>query len=111
MNKLTLSGTIVSIGQTEQVSEKFSKREVVLDVKNGSYTDKVCLQFVKDRTDLLDPYKPGDEVHIHFNPNSREWNGKWFTNLTAWGIGRGLEGAVNIPEFDLPPGSPDPLPF
>lgn len=107
---ITIIGTITEIGQTEQVTDKFSKREFTLDVKNGNYTDKVRLQFVKDRTDLIDPYKVGDEVRVHFNPSSREFNGKWYTNLTAWGIAR--EGSQQAAPAQATGGADnEPLPF
>lgn len=87
-NTLTIIGTIKHIGQRQQITEKFAKRQFVLDVKNGNYTDMVALQFVNDRTDLIDPYQIGQEVRVHFNPRSREYNGQYYTELTAWGIAK-----------------------
>lgn len=87
-NSLTITGTIKHIGQVEQPTEKFRKRPFVLDVQDGNYTNQAALQFVNDKTDMLDNYAVGQEVRVHFNIRSREWNGKWFTELTAWGIAK-----------------------
>lgn len=87
-NSLTVIGTIKTIGERQQITEKFAKRIFTIEVKNGNYTDMVALQFVNDRTDLIDPYAIGTEVRVHFNPKSREYNGNYYTELTAWGIAK-----------------------
>jgi len=35
---------------------------------------------------LLDPFSEGMEVEVSINIESREFNGKWFHNVTAWKI-------------------------
>lgn len=106
---LELKGTLKVIGATEQVTEKFSKRLFVIEVP-GKYTNIVALQFVNDKTDLLDTYEVGQEVRVHFDVRSREWNGKYFTELTAWGIAKeGVQHTETAPKKE--PESVDDLPF
>ena len=38
----------------------------------------------------------GDEVKVSFDVESREWNGKWFTQLNAWKVER--QGAQPAPQ-------------
>lgn len=104
---MELTGTIKAIGQTQQVNDNFSKREFVIEVKNGSYTDLVALQFVKDRTNKLDGYNIGDNIRVHFNIQSKEYNGRYFTNLTAWGIAKEQQEAQPTKQ----PQDDQPLPF
>lgn len=45
----------------------------------GQYTKKVCLNCFKKPTP-----KVGENVNVFFDPESREYNSKWFTNLNVW---------------------------
>lgn len=107
---MELTGTIKSIGQAQQVSDTFSKKEFTIEIKNGSFTDLVALQFVKDKISKLDGYNIGDNVRVHFNISSREYNGKYFTNCTAWGITKEAQQAA--PQQQATGGADDTsLPF
>lgn len=83
---LELTGKLLFIGDRQQVTEKFAKRIFTIETKTGNYPEFVALQFVQDRTDLIDPFKVGQEIRVHFNAKSREYNGNYYTELTAWGI-------------------------
>lgn len=83
----SIKGIIQGISEKERVSDKFIKREFVIKTE-GTYPKDVCFQVVQDRVDIIDPYELGDVVAVHFNPESRNSNGRWFTNLTAWKIER-----------------------
>ena len=58
MAKVNISGTIKVIGQTQQVSEKFSKRELVINEPSGQYPQLIPIEFKQDKTSLLDGFKP-----------------------------------------------------
>jgi len=73
---VTLSGTVKVVGKTQQISEKFSKRELVVTEQAGQYPQHVPVEFTQDKTGLLDPYAPGDEVTVTCFINGREWTGK-----------------------------------
>jgi hypothetical protein len=88
-----ISGTIKRIGATEQKSEKFSKRTLILDVEDGKYPQVVELQATGDRCGQLDDYRAGDEVSVSFNLRGREWTGKdgvvkVFNSCDIWRIAR-----------------------
>lgn len=114
---LELSGKLLHIGQRQQVTEKFAKRIFTIETKTGNYPEFVALQFVQDRTDLIDPFKEGDEVRVHFNAKSREYNGNYYTELTAWGIALAASNTpqaaptANSTPMPLPDGAQDDLPF
>jgi Domain of unknown function (DUF3127) len=76
MAKVIISGTIKVVGQTQQVSEKFSKRELVINEPSGQYPQLIPIEFKQDKTSLLDGFKPGDEVSVTCFVNGREWTGK-----------------------------------
>lgn len=73
---VTLNGTVKVIGKTQQISEKFAKRELVLTDTSGQYPQHIPVEFIQDKTVLLDGFAPGDEVTISCFVNGREWTGK-----------------------------------
>ena len=76
MAQVTVSGTIKVVGKTQQVSDKFTKRELVITEPSGQRPQHIPVEFTQDRTSLLDPFKPGDEVSVTCYVNGREWTGK-----------------------------------
>ena len=41
---------------------------------------------MKDKCQILDSFKPRDEVEVSYNLNGNEYNGKYYVNLVAWKI-------------------------
>ena len=87
------TGIVKVIMETQQVSEKFKKREVILTVDPSSqYPQHVSFQFSQDKCSLLDSVRMGDELKVHFNLRGREWTSpkdnvtKYFNTLEAWRI-------------------------
>jgi single-strand DNA-binding protein len=82
---------------TESKSDKFQAREFVIEIVSGTYPEFIKFQLTQERCGLLDSYNEGDEIKVHFELRGREWQGKYFTNLTCWRIeqGSGSEGGGN----------------
>lgn len=89
-----LTGTICQIGQTQQVSERFKKREFVVEIQeeiNGkTYTNYAKFQFTQAKCDVLDSFRVGNEVKVSFNIKGNRWerDGKvnYITTLEAWRV-------------------------
>ncbi|WP_223650064.1 DUF3127 domain-containing protein [Hymenobacter psoromatis] len=92
-----VTGRLHEIFDEQQVSDKFRKREFVLEVQDGQYPEQIKFQLVQDKTALIDPYKMGDEVKVTFNLRGRGFNKNgqmlYFTNLEAWRIEPATGGA------------------
>ncbi len=73
----------------ESKSPTFQTRELVLEVVEGNYPQLVKFQLTQERCNLLENYNEGEEIKVHFDLNGREWQGKFFTNLTAWRLEKG----------------------
>ncbi len=82
MASVTINGTIKSVGKTQQISEKFSKRELIVTESGGQYPQYIPVEFTQDKTSLLDPFAPGEEVAVTCYVNGREWTGK--DNVTKY---------------------------
>jgi single-strand DNA-binding protein len=93
------TGRLHEIFDEQQVSEKFRKREFVLEVQDGQYPEHIKFQLVQDKTALIDAYKVGDEVKVTFNLRGRGFNKNgqmlYFTNLEAWKIEAGTGGGAS----------------
>ncbi len=91
-NKMTVEGKIYKIFDTVNVSEKFSKKDFVLEINNNqAYVQKVLFTLVMDKIDLLDGIEEGNDVEVNYQLNGKEWispNGevKFFNTLSVLGI-------------------------
>ena len=100
---LEVIGKLIEKGPTMQVSERFKKREFVLDiteeVNGNAYPNFAKLQAVQNRCELLDSYNEGDMVKVSFNIRGNKWekDGKvnYITSLDAWRIERANAGDNN----------------
>lgn len=88
-----LSGKIIEIGNTQTITEKFKKRDFIVEYKDNPsapYIQYLKFQFTGDRCNLLDSYNAGQEVNISFNLKGRKYekDGRvsYFMDLEAWKI-------------------------
>jgi hypothetical protein len=86
------TGKLHTIFETKQVSERFSKREFVVEIAdNPKYPQVVLFQLTGDRCAQLDDMKVGDRITIEFSLRGREWRSpsgdlKYFNSLDVWKI-------------------------
>ncbi len=67
--------------------KEWKKQEYILETFD-QYPRKVCFNMWGDR---IDPsIQEGDEVTVTFDVESREFNGRWYTDVKAWRIDRGI---------------------
>jgi single-stranded DNA-binding protein len=115
------TGKLHTIFETKQVSERFSKREFVVELTdNPKYPQVVLFQLTGDRCAQLDGLRVGDAVRIEFSLRGREWRSpqgevKYFNSLDVWKVepahaaarrdprGRGAAYDDAPPRGDMPP--------
>ncbi len=91
MIKFTATARIHSISPVTQVSENFSKRELILD---DSWTDRegqprpsfVCVDFTGQNMALLDQFVPGQRVSVEIFVSGREHNGRVYNTLRGQSV-------------------------
>lgn len=83
--QLKLTGTVLKIEAAQQVTEKLSKRNFIVTT-GDKYPETVAFELINDRCDLADAFTEGQSVDVSFNVRGREYNGKYYTNLSAWKI-------------------------
>lgn len=65
----------------------WSKQEFILEYQEGNFPSQICMNvWGEDKVRDLDKYQVGDKVRISFNLSSREFNGRWYTDVRAWRI-------------------------
>src|ERR1700753_2737902 len=84
---MDISGKIVQLLPLQTGQGKngtWKKQEFVLET-GDTYPKKVCIAVWGDKIDM-GPVKPGSAVTVSFDVESREYNGKWYTDVKAWKI-------------------------
>tara|TARA_B100001778_G_C18569455_1_gene621804 strand:- start:1176 stop:1526 length:351 start_codon:yes stop_codon:yes gene_type:complete len=81
-----ISGIIKEVFEVQTFANDFKKREFLLTTENGKYPQEIIFGCLKDRIELLNNVKAGDQAKVHFDIACREWNEKYFVNLNAWKI-------------------------
>ena len=80
----------------------WAKQEFIFEYQEGSFPSQVCMNvWGDDKVKELDKYQVGDKVKVSVNLSSREYNGRWYTDVRAWRIQRdAVEGAQMAPQQD-----------
>lgn len=65
----------------------WSKQEFVVEFQDGNFPSNVVFNvWGADKVRDLEQYQVGDVIRVSFAPSSREFNGRWYTDLRAWRI-------------------------
>ena len=64
---------------------EWQKREIIIE-QPDEFNRKVCVTFFGDKAAEAANLREGDKVSISINIESREYNGRWYTNVNAWRI-------------------------
>lgn len=94
-------GTVVEVFETQKISERFEKRLIKLDIdEDTDYPQRITIEFVNDKTPLLNKYSAGDKVTVDTNVRGKDFkkDGKVsnFTKLNGWRI-KGFAAGGNDP--------------
>ena len=86
---MELKGKIVQILPVQSGEGRngtWQKQEYVIEIP-GQYPKKVCFYAWGDMIDTF-ALKEGEEVTVSIDIESREYNGRWYTNIKAWRVNR-----------------------
>jgi hypothetical protein len=97
----------------------WKKQEFILETQS-QYPKKVCLSIWGDKIDQYS-LQPGDDITVAVDLESREYNGRWYTEARAWKIDKTGSGSSMDSRMEVPPptqesfistdSSQDDLPF
>jgi len=91
---MEITGTIKVLGNLEKVSDKLTKKQVVVTT-NEQYPQDIAIEFLNDKIDTLKNFKVGNKVIIGINLRGREYNGKYYNNIVGWRVSADLGEVTN----------------
>ena len=98
---LEISGKIIEILEVksgQSANGEWRKQEYVLETE-AQYPKKVCFMAWGDKIDQFNIQK-GETVAVSIDLESREYNGRWYTDVKAWKVSRDGAETGNQPPFD-----------
>jgi hypothetical protein len=104
--ELKISGTVKQVMEEQSGESRngpWRKQEFILETAD-KYPKSVCLVVWGDNIDQF-AVQVDEKLTAHIDIASREYNGRWYTDVKAWKVERGADGA------DGPPTMPADEPF
>lgn len=75
---------------------EWKKQDIVVET-DGQYPKKICISIWGDKASES-VLQVGNILDISFDVESREYNGRWYTDVKAWKVDLvGANGSVNTP--------------
>ncbi len=100
---MEISGKIVQVLPEvtgEGRNGTWKKQDFVIETED-QYPKKVCISVWGDKIDLKS-FAENDAVTVSINIESREYNGRWYTDVKAWRLVK-QSASSNLPGLDTPP--------
>lgn len=90
---MNLKGKVIQV-LPEQIGQgkngEWKKQEIIIETE-GQYPKKVCVSLWGDKVGTV---LNNASIDVQLDPESREYNGRWYTELRAWKV----ESVVGSPQ-------------
>lgn len=87
---MEIEGTLIqklAVQSGKSARGDWAKQEFVIEYQDGNFPTKACFSvWGSDKVKDLEQFSINDKIKVSFNVSSREYNGKWYTDLRAWRI-------------------------
>jgi hypothetical protein len=103
---MEITGKLIQINEPvtgESSRGPWKKQEFIIETEE-QFPRKVCLLNWNDKVDITG-LKPNDQIKASINIESREFNGRWFTDVKVWKLE-----PVDKSSAEKPPVDDAPLP-
>ena len=104
---MEIQGKIKLIKEVQEISPTFKKRELILTT-DEQYPQTLSVEFIQDKTDLLNNFEVNQNVKVGINLRGREWENpetkelKYFNSIQGWRIDL-IDSSSSVSNEDLPP--------
>jgi Domain of unknown function (DUF3127) len=108
---MEIAGTVVSLLPLQTGQGKngvWKKQEFILETP-GQYPKKVCLSLWGEKVDEI-KLNIGEKITASLNLESREYNGRWYTEARAWKVAKQTGDSASSRESAPPPTSDSFIP-
>lgn len=99
---------VEQIGELQIITDKFSKRQMVLTDRDEKYPLHLAVIFTRKDTGKCDLVRVGDLVEVRGELRGREWNGRYYVDVIAHEVHRADAAPATLPGMGLPPAAPSP---
>ena len=96
VEKLEIKGKIIEIlpeKSGQSANGEWRKQEYVLET-DSNYPKKICFMAWGDKIGEFN-LKQGDSVEVSVDLESREYNGRWYTDVKAWKVSKDDMGTIS----------------
>lgn len=62
----------------------WQKQNFIIETVDSQYPRKICIGLWTNQIPILQSYQIGDMIRAYINIESREFNGRWYTDIRAW---------------------------
>ena len=97
---MEISGKIIELLEVksgQSANGEWRKQEYVLETE-AQYPKKICFMAWGDKIDQFD-IKKDEQLTVSIDLESREYNGRWYTDVKAWKVSRDGGDMNNTPSF------------
>ncbi len=96
---MEIQGKIIEIlplqsGVGKASGKEWKKQDYVLETLD-QYPRKICFNLWSDNIDKF-AIQMGEELTVSIDIESREYNGRWYTDIRAWKVERGMAAAQPV---------------
>lgn len=88
-----------------QSGKAWQKREFIIEETVGNYPNSMVITAFGDRVEKLNTLRVGDYVTVRFDTQAREYNGRYFTNITLYDFAQPQQQAqvyMGAPQQQMP---------
>ncbi len=98
-------------GVSRSSGKEWQKQEYVIEVQEqgSQFPRQICFDFFGDRVNENN-LEVGDTIKLSFDIESREYNGRWYTNIRGWRSEKIDTAAQATPATPAPAAGPAPTP-
>ena len=107
---LEVSGKIIEIltvKSGQSANGEWRKQEYILETES-QYPKKICFMAWGDKIDDFN-IQQGESLEVSVDLESREYNGRWYTDVKAWKVSRQGSVADSSPSFGSQDSSAPPI--
>ncbi len=98
---MEIQGTVFRImPETRGVSARgeWQRQEVIFEMMDGQYARKIAVTFFNRPSDVQ-ALAEGASYNVSINIESREYNGRWYTDVRAWRV-LPADGSASAPQAE-----------
>ena len=110
MTTLEVSGEIIEIltvKSGQSANGEWRKQEYILETE-AQYPKKICFMVWGDKIDQFN-IQQGENLEVSIDLESREYNGRWYTDVKAWKVSRNGSDVESSQTFDRQDSNDPPI--